>query len=82
MNRLGATLAALAVTLVVTTAEGAVAERLPVREPAWRSVGVTGSELPVHTQEPVQGARCREKKCTPEPIDAEATAVGAMAMVE
>jgi hypothetical protein len=74
MKRLAATVAALGAMVVVVTAEGAVPERpMAVRVPVAQSVEqLRAGELPVHTQEPVQGARCRGKKCTPEPVDVEA----------
>ena len=73
MKRLAATVAVLGALVVVGTSEGAVPERrMAVRQPVVQSVEqLKAGELPVHTQEPVQGARCRGKKCTPEPIDVE-----------
>jgi hypothetical protein len=76
MRRLAATVAALGALLVVT-AEAAVPERpMAVRQPMVQSVvRIKAGELPVHTQEPVQGARCRERICTPEPVEVEAVRV-------
>jgi hypothetical protein len=73
MKRMAAALAALVVIAVVATAEGAVRERrMGGPEPATPLVErLLVSDPRVHTQEPVQGARCTEDECTPQPIDVE-----------
>jgi len=73
MKQMAAAMAALVVIAVLTTAEGAVRERwIVVTEPAMPLVErLLVSDPRVHTQEPVQGARCTEDECTPQPIDVE-----------
>jgi hypothetical protein len=74
MKQLAVWLAALgAMAAVVVPAEGALAgRRMAMPETRLSSVeGLMANDPRVHTQEPVQGARCAGKECTPEPIDAE-----------
>jgi hypothetical protein len=73
MKQLAVALAALGAMAVVMTAEGAVAGRRMVMPETRLSPteGLMANDPRVHTQEPVQGARCAGKECTPEPVDAE-----------
>jgi hypothetical protein len=73
MKHLAATLAALGAMAVVVMAEGAGTERRMARPESTRSSveRLMAADPGVHTQEPVQSARCTEKHCTSEPIEVE-----------